>query len=252
MAETSQKVMLVTGGSRGIGAAVARLAAHAGYAVCLSYIARADAAAAIVTEIIATGGKALAVAGDVSQEADVAALFEASDRAFGRLDVLVNNAGIVLGRSRHDAITRDRFARTLEVNVIGSFLCAKAAIARLSTKAGGRGGAIVNVSSRAAQIGGANEFVDYAASKGALDALTIGLAKEVATEGIRVNAVRPGMIESDIHASIGAPNRVAEFAPLIPMQRGGTPEEVAELVLWLASDAASYVTGALYDVSGGR
>jgi NAD(P)-dependent dehydrogenase (short-subunit alcohol dehydrogenase family) len=233
------RVLLVTGGSRGIGAAVARLAARDGYAVCVNYAARADAAHNVVAEIIAKGGRAIAVAGDVSNEADVANLFATCDRELGALCVLVNNAGVVLGRSRHDGISRAQLARVLEVNVIGSFLCAKAAIARLSTRHGGTGGAIVNLSSRAAQLGAPNEFVDYAASKGAIDALTI-------------NAVRPGLIDTDIHASVGAPDRVATMAPLIPMARGGTAEEVAELVLWLASDAASYVTGALMDVSGGR
>jgi NAD(P)-dependent dehydrogenase (short-subunit alcohol dehydrogenase family) len=246
------RVLLVTGGSRGIGAAVARLAARDGYAVCVNYAARADAAHNVVAEIIAKGGRAIAVAGDVSNEADVANLFATCDRELGALCVLVNNAGVVLGRSRHDGISRAQLARVLEVNVIGSFLCAKAAIARLSTRHGGTGGAIVNLSSRAAQLGAPNEFVDYAASKGAIDALTIGLAKEVATDGVRINAVRPGLIDTDIHASVGAPDRVATMAPLIPMARGGTAEEVAELVLWLASDAASYVTGALMDVSGGR
>ncbi|MDJ0951922.1 MAG: SDR family oxidoreductase [Alphaproteobacteria bacterium] len=247
-----QKTMLVTGGSRGIGAATARLAAARGFAVCVNYAGRKEAADAVVAEIEGAGGRAIAVQGDVADAGAVAALFQAVDGEFGRLDALVNNAGILYPQSRLEDIPRDRLEHVLRVNVIGSFLCAAEAVRRMSTRHGGAGGAIVNVSSMAARLGSPNEYVDYAASKGAIDAMTIGLAKEVAGEGIRVNAVRPGLIYTDIHASGGVPDRVDRLKGAVPMERGGTPEEVAETILWLASDGASYCTGTFIDVSGGR
>ncbi len=247
-----QKTMLVTGGSRGIGAATARLAAARGYAVCVNYAGRKDAADAVVAEIEGAGGRAIAIQGDVADTGAVAALFQAVDGEFGRLDALINNAGILYPQSRLENIARDRLEHVLRVNVIGSFLCAAEAVRRMSTRHGGAGGAIVNVSSMAARLGSPNEYVDYAASKGAIDAMTIGLAKEVAGEGIRVNAVRPGLIYTDIHASGGVPDRVDRLKGAVPMERGGTAEEVAETILWLASDGASYCTGTFIDVSGGR
>lgn len=249
---SGQKVMIVTGGSRGIGAATAVLAAREGYAVTINYAGNKDAADSVVAAITKAGGKAIAVRGDVSLEADVTRLFAATDEAFGRLDCLVNNAGIIGRQSRLEDIDRDRFERLLAVNVLGPHLCCREAIRRLSTRHGGPGGAIVNVSSMAARLGGPNEYIDYAATKGALDAMTTGLAKEVAAEGIRVNAVRPGLIYTDIHAAGGEAGRVDRLKGAVPMQRGGTPGEVAETILWLASDKASYVTGAFIDVSGGR
>ncbi len=246
------KVMMVTGGSRGIGAATALLAAREGFAVCLSYAGNAEAAKSVVAAIEAAGGKALAVQGDVSSDADVTRLFAACDDAFGRLDSLVNNAGTIAPQSRFEDIERDRFERILAVNVLGPYLCSRQAIRRLSTRHGGRGGTIVNVSSMAARLGAPNEYIDYAASKGALDAMTTGLAKEVAGDGIRVNAVRPGLIYTDIHASGGEAGRVDRLKAAVPMQRGGTPEEVAEAILWFASDRSSYATGTFIDVSGGR
>ncbi len=247
-----QKTMLVTGGSRGIGAATARLAAARGYAVCVNYAGRKEAADAVVAEIAGAGGRAIAVQGDVADAGAVAALFQAVDGEFGRLDALVNNAGILYPQSRLEDIARDRLEHVLRVNVIGSFLCAAEAVKRMSTRHGGAGGTIVNVSSMAARLGSPNEYVDYAASKGAIDAMTVGLAKEVAGEGIRVNAVRPGLIYTDIHASGGVPDRVDRLKGAVPMERGGTAEEVAETILWLASDGASYCTGTFIDVSGGR
>lgn len=247
-----QKVMLVTGGSRGIGAATARLAAQRGYAVCVNYAGRRDAAEAAAAAIAQGGGRAVAVQADVADPAAVQALFTAVDEAFGRLDVLVNNAGMLERRCRLEEISSARLERVLGVNVIGSFLCAREAVRRMSTRHGGPGGAIVNVSSMAARLGGPGEYIDYAAAKGAIDTMTVGLAKEVAAEGIRVNAVRPGLIHTDIHASGGQPDRIERIAPTVPLRRGGTPEEVAEAILWLASDAASYCTGTFIDVSGGR
>jgi NAD(P)-dependent dehydrogenase (short-subunit alcohol dehydrogenase family) len=246
------KVIVVTGGSRGIGAATARLAAARGYAVCLSYRSNAAAAQAVVEAIESGGGRAFAVEADVSAEADVLRLFAAADRRFGRLDALVNNAGILERQMRVDEMGADRIERVLRTNVLGSFLCAREAVRRMSTRHGGAGGAIVNVSSMAARLGSPGEYVDYAASKGAIDTLTVGLAREVAAEGIRVNAVRPGVIYTDIHASGGEPGRVDRVKAGVPMRRGGTAEEVARAIVWLLSDEASYSTGAFIDVSGGR
>ena len=216
-----RKVLLVTGGSRGIGAATARLAAARGYAVCISYVNNAVAADAVVAAITGAGGEALAVAADVGVEADIIRLFATVDRTLGPLTALVNNAGIVDQQMRVEHMTAARLQRIFTTNIIGAFLCAREAMRRMSTARGGRGGAIVNISSSAARLGAPGEYVDYAASKGAVDTLTIGLAKEVAAEGIRVNAVRPGVIDTDIHASGGEPNRVDRIAPLIPMERGG-------------------------------
>ena len=245
-------VVLVTGGSRGIGAATALLAARQGYAVAVNYSANSLAADEVVRQIRDAGGRAIAVQADVAREAQVLAMFEKIDAKFGRLTALVNNAGVVDATTRVDAITVQRLQRMFEINVFGSFVCAREAIKRMSTRHGGAGGAIVNVSSAAARLGAPGQYVDYAAAKGAIDTFTIGLAKEVAAEGIRVNAVRPGIIETDIHASGGLPNRARELAPLVPMQRAGSAEEVAESIVWLLGDKASYTTGALLDVTGGR
>jgi NAD(P)-dependent dehydrogenase (short-subunit alcohol dehydrogenase family) len=244
--------MIVTGASRGIGAATARLAGERGYAVCVNYRKDADSAAAVVDDIEKAGGKALAVAGDMSSEKDILNLFETTDAKLGRLTVLVNNAGVIDVQSRVEDYTLERLQRMFSLNITGAFLCAREAVRRMSTKRGGAGGTIVNVSSVAARLGGPNEYVDYAASKGAIDTMTIGLAKEVAAEGVRVNAVRPGLIYTDIHASGGEPGRVDRLKNGVPMQRGGTAEEVARVILWLASDDASYTTGSLVESSGGR
>jgi len=246
------KVMLITGGSRGIGAATALGAARQGYAVVLSYRTEAEAAAQVVRSIEAAGGRALAVQADVAQEADVLRLFAACDAAFGPLTALINNAGILSRQSRVEDMDAARIQHILQVNVVGSFLCAREAVRRMSTRRGGAGGAIVNVSSAASRLGAPGEFIDYAASKGAVDTFTIGLAKEVATEGIRVNAVRPGVILTDIHDTSGEIGRVERVAPLVPMQRAGTAEEVAASILWLVSDEASYVTATFIEASGGR
>jgi NAD(P)-dependent dehydrogenase (short-subunit alcohol dehydrogenase family) len=251
-ATQARKVLLVTGASRGIGAAVARLAAAEAYAVCVNYLHSRRAAEDLVAEIGATGGSALAVQADVAIEDDVVRLFRRIDDALGGVSALVNNAGILERQSRVEDMDAARITRVLATNVTGSFLCAREAIRRMSTRHGGAGGAIVNVSSRAAALGGPGEYVDYAASKGAIDTLTIGLAKEVAADGIRVNAVAPGLIHTDIHASGGEPGRVERLKDAVPMRRGGTAEEVARAVLWLLSDCASYVTGATIEVSGGR
>ena len=246
------KVMLITGASRGIGAATAQLAARRGYAVCLNYRQRADAAEQLAQRIRQAGGRAITLAADVADEEQVAALFAAIDREFGRLDVLVNNAGMLERQMRLEEMDAARLQRVFATNVLGSFLCAREAIKRMSTAHGGRGGAIVNLSSVAARLGAPHEYIDYAAAKAAIDAMTIGLAKEVAAEGIRVNAVRPGVVYTDIHASGGEPDRVERVRASVPMARGGQPEEIAEAVLWLASDQASYTSGALLDVAGGR
>ena len=246
------KVMLITGASRGIGAATARLAAAEGYALCLNYHQRQDAAQQLVKELQNAGTRAIAVAADVSDDAQVAKLFASIDAEFGRLDVLVNNAGMLERQMRLDEMDAARLMRVFAVNVTGSFLCAREAVKRMSTRYGGNGGAIINVSSIAAKLGAPNEYIDYAAAKGAIDSMTLGLAKEVAAEGIRVNAVRPGIIRTEIHASGGEPGRVERVKASVPMGRGGAAEEVAEAILWLASEKASYTSGALLDVSGGR
>lgn len=248
----AQKVLLVTGGSRGIGAAICRLGAKAGYRVAVNYAANKAAADALVADIKASGGEAVAVRGDVGKETDIVAMFGAVDRAYGRLDAFVNNAGIVDVKARVDEMDVARLERMMRINVVGSFLCAREAVKRMSTRHGGKGGAIVNISSAAAMIGSPGEYVDYAASKGAIDTFTIGLAREVALEGIRVNAVRPGIIDTEIHASGGQPDRIERFRDLLPMKRAGTADEVAGAVLYLLSDAASYTTGAILNVSGGR
>jgi NAD(P)-dependent dehydrogenase (short-subunit alcohol dehydrogenase family) len=249
---SSAPVLLVTGGSRGIGAAVSTLAARQGWRVAVNYASNQAAAEAVVSTIIAEGGEAIAVRGDVGNAADIISIFEAVDRHFGRLDGLVNNAGIVDNPQRVDEMTVDRIERMLRINVTGSILCAAEAVRRMSSRHGGKGGSIVNVSSMAAIIGSPSQYVDYAASKAAIDAFTIGLSREVATEGVRVNAVRPGVIDTEIHASGGLPNRARDMASSIPMQRPGTAEEVADAVLYLLNPSASYITGAILNVSGGR
>jgi NAD(P)-dependent dehydrogenase (short-subunit alcohol dehydrogenase family) len=251
-----KKVMLITGASRGIGAAVALLAAERGYCVAVNYASNRTAADEVVERIAKlgeqTGAQAFAVQGDVGVEADVLAMFAAVDARWGRLDVLINNAGVLDVQARVDQMSVERLQRVFNTNVIGSFMCAKLAVQRMSTRQGKTGGAIVNVSSAAARLGSPNEFVDYAASKGAIDTFTVGLSKEVAAEGIRVNAVRPGLIYTDIHASAGEVGRVDRLASAVPMQRGGSALEVANTIMWLASDEASYVTGAIVDITGGR
>ena len=242
-----KKVLLVTGGGRGIGAATARLAAERGYAVCINYRSDKASAEKLAKEI---GG--LAVAADVSVEADVVRLFRAIDEKLGRIGALVNNAGVVDQGSRVEAITAKRLERMFGINVYGSFLCAREAIKRMSKKHGGAGGAIVNLSSIAAKLGGPGEYVDYAAAKGAIDSFTIGLAKELGPDGIRVNAVRPGIINTEIHASSGDPARLQRIGATAPLGRYGEAEEIARAILWLLSDEASYTTGALLDVAGGR
>jgi NAD(P)-dependent dehydrogenase (short-subunit alcohol dehydrogenase family) len=247
-----KKVAIVTGASRGIGAATARLAARAGYAVCVNYVSNRAAAANVVAEIGAAGGEACAVQADVALEPDVLRLFDESHRALGPVTALVNNAGILETKMRLDQMEVDRLHRVMNANVIGAFICAREAVRRMSTRHGGKGGAIVNVGSAASRIGSPDEYIDYAASKGAVDTLTLGLAKEVATEGIRVNCVRPGPIYTDIHASGGEPDRIERIKSAIPMKRGGDAAEIAHAIVWLLSDEASYCTGALLDVSGGR
>lgn len=248
----TKRVMVITGGSRGIGAATARLAAAQGYAVCISYVRDRGAANDVVDAIKAGGGDAIAVQADVSQEDDVMRLFDKVDHSLGRVKALVNNAGVLERQMRVEDVDLGRLNRIFATNVFGSFLCAREAIKRMSNRHGGSGGAIVNVSSVAARLGAPEEYVDYAASKGAIDTMTLGLAKEVAAEGIRVNAVRPGIIYTDIHASGGEPGRVDRLATSIPMKRGGEVDEVAHAIFWLLSDEASYTTGAILDVTGGR
>ncbi|OOG71957.1 NAD(P)-dependent oxidoreductase [Sinorhizobium sp. A49] len=245
-------VVLVTGGSRGIGAAVCLGAAKAGWSVVVNYASNAEAADAVVAAIRQGGGSAIAVRGDVGSDADIKAMFAAVDEAFGRLDGLVNNAGIVGPTQRVDEMSVERLERMFRINVTGSILCAGEAVRRMSTRHGGKGGVIVNISSVAAELGSPAQYVDYAASKGAIDTFTIGLAREVATEGVRVNAVRPGIIDTEIHASGGLPDRARDLASTIPVQRPGTAGEVADAVLYLLSDKATYVTGAILNVSGGR
>ncbi|WP_370627736.1 SDR family oxidoreductase [Acidovorax sp. sif0715] len=248
----THKVALITGGSRGIGAATARLAARQGWAVAVNYARDAHAAEAVVAAIAAQGGRALAVQADVADEAQVMAMFRTVDAQLGRLSALVNNAGVVDVPARVEAMGVARLKRMFDINVIGSFVCAREAVLRMGTRHGGAGGSIVNVSSAAARLGAAGQYVDYAAAKGAIDTMTLGLAREVAADGIRVNAVRPGLIETDIHASGGLPDRVRDLSHQVPMLRGGTAEEVAEAIVWLMSPAASYTTATLMDVSGGR
>ncbi|HQS01341.1 MULTISPECIES: SDR family oxidoreductase [unclassified Polaromonas] len=245
-------IVLITGGSRGIGAATALQAARAGYAVAVNYTANSLAADEVVRRIRQGGGTAITVQADVAEESQVLAMFEKVDAKLGRLTALVNNAGVVDQTSRVDGMSVARLKRMFDINVIGTMVCAREAVKRMSTRYGGAGGAIVNVSSAAARLGSPGQYVDYAAAKGAVDVFTIGLAKEVAAEGIRVNAVRPGIIETDIHASGGLPDRARDLAPQVPMQRAGSADEVAQSIVWLLGDASSYTTGALLDIAGGR
>lgn len=246
------RTLIVTGGSKGIGAAIAHAAGAAGYRVALTYKDDAAGAEAVAQVVTTAGGDAFIVKADVAAEADVLALFRTVDARFGLPDVLVNNAGGVGPLGRVEAITARALTDIMAVNVVGHFLCCREAIKRMSTRHGGRGGVIINMSSRAAELGGAGEWVHYAASKGAVDSLTIGLAREVAAEGIRVNAVAPGLIATNLHAAAGAPERLERLGPMIPMQRPGTAGEVADVVMWLASPASGYVTGAIIPVGGGR
>lgn len=246
------KTVLITGASRGIGREAAILAGRRGWSVGVNFAGNADAAAKTVADVVAAGGRAIAIKGDVAIEADVIAMFDAVEKAFGKLDGFVNNAGIVAPGMKLAEMTAARMKRLFEVNVLGAYLCAREAARRMSTSRGGRGGAIVNISSAAARMGSPGEYVDYAGSKGAIDTLTIGLSKELAPEGIRVNAVRPGVIETEIHASGGEPGRAARVGVTTPMGRAGRPEEIAEAIVWLLGDDSSYVAGALLDVSGGR
>lgn len=246
------KVLLVTGGSRGIGAATCKLAARHGWAVAVNYTANSLAADTVVRDIRAQGGRAMAVQADVANEAQVLRMFEQVEAKMGHLTGLVNNAGVVDVTAKVQDQSLERWHRMFDINVMGSMLCAREAVRRMSTSLGGHGGSIVNVSSAAARLGAPGQYVDYAAAKGAIDAFTIGLAKEVGGDGIRVNAVRPGLIETDIHASGGLPHRVRDLQHQVPMGRGGSAQEVAELIVWLLSDAASYTTMSLIDISGGR
>ena len=245
-------VLIITGASRGIGAATAALAAQQGWAVAVNYANNSSAAHGVVQKIQDAGGTAIAVQADVGDEAQIVRMFAEVDTQLGRISGLVNNAGVVDVTAKVQDQSWVRWERMMRINVLGSFACAREAIKHMSTAHGGSGGSIVNVSSAASRIGSPGQYVDYAAAKGAIDAFTIGLAKEVANEGIRVNAVRPGLIDTDIHASGGLPNRVNDLAHLVPMQRGGTPEEVAQAIVWLLSEAASYTTMSLMDISGGR
>jgi NAD(P)-dependent dehydrogenase (short-subunit alcohol dehydrogenase family) len=250
--QASNGKLVVTGASRGIGAAIAELAAGRGFSVAVNFASGQAEAEAVVEKIVAAGGRACAIQADVAQEEDVLRLFATAERELGPITALVNNAAITGGFARVETVSASALARVMAVNVTGAFLCAREAVRRMSTRHGGTGGAIVNISSRAAKTGSAGEWVHYAASKGAIDSFTIGLAREVATEGIRVNAVAPGLIETGLHAANGAPDRLQRLAATIPMQRPGTPLEVAEAVLWLLSPAASYVTGSILEVGGGR
>jgi len=246
------KIILVTGGSRGIGKATALKAATKGYMVCINYRSNKKAAEEVVKTIEAAGGKAIAVAADVAKEKEVVSLFKIIDDKLGRITALVNNAGIVDRQSVVADMTAERVQKIFAANVTGTFICSREAIKRMGTQYGGSGGGIVNISSKAAAHGAPFEFVDYAASKAAVDTFTLGLSKEVAADGIRVNCVRPGIIDTDLHASCGEPGRVARIAPSVPMKRGGTAEEVADTVMWLLSNEASFITGAIVDVTGGR
>ncbi len=248
----NRKVMLITGASRGIGAETAKLAARDGFAVAVNYVNNASAAQAVVDEIVATGGEAVAVQGDVAHEADVFKIFDCVDGTWGRLDSVINNAGVLEQMMPVVDMSAERIQRVLHTNVLGLLLCCREAARRMAKSRGGQGGTIVNVSSMAARLGSPFEYVDYAASKGAVDTITVGLAKELAAEGVRVNGVRPGLIHTEIHASGGDANRVERLQGMVPMKRGGEPDEVARAILWLASDASSYTTGHLIDVSGGR
>jgi NAD(P)-dependent dehydrogenase (short-subunit alcohol dehydrogenase family) len=249
---THKKVVVITGASRGIGAATALLAAKQGWAVAVNYVSNSLAADEVVRQILEAGGMAVAIQADVAVEADVVRLFQEVDAKLGRISGLINNAGVVDMPSRVDGMSVERLTRMWTTNITSSFVCAREAVKRMSTKLGGDGGSIVNLSSAAARLGSPGQYVDYAASKAAIDTLTIGLAKEVAMEGIRVNAVRPGIIDTDIHASGGLPDRAAQVAPLVPLQRAGTAHEVAEAIVWLLSDASTYTTGSFIDVTGGR
>jgi NAD(P)-dependent dehydrogenase (short-subunit alcohol dehydrogenase family) len=250
--QASNGTLVVTGGSRGIGAAIAKLAGASGFSVAVNFAAGAAEAAAVAEQIVAGGGHACPIQADVACEEDVVRLFEAAERELGRVKALVNNAAITGGLARVESVSASTLAKVMAVNVTGAILCAREAVRKMSTRHGGTGGAIVNISSRAARIGSAGEWVHYAASKGAIDSFTIGLAREVATEGIRVNAVAPGLIETGLHAANGVPDRLDRLAATIPMQRPGTALEVAEAVLWLLSSAASYTTGAILEIGGGR
>jgi NAD(P)-dependent dehydrogenase (short-subunit alcohol dehydrogenase family) len=251
-AQQERGVIVVTGASRGIGAAIATLAGQRGYSVAVNYATGEAEAHAVLEQILSAGGCGCAIQADVAREEDVIRLFQTAERELGSIKALVNNAAITGGFARVEEIQADALARVMAVNVSGAFLCAREAVRRMSTRHGGTGGAIVNISSRAAEFGSAGEWVHYAASKGAIDSFTIGLAREVVTEGIRANAVAPGLIETGLHAANGAPDRLQRLLPTIPMRRAGLPQEVAEAVLWLLSPAASYVTGAILQIGGGR
>lgn len=247
-----KQVMVVTGGSRGIGAATALLASRRGYAVCINYVSNEQAAERLRARIVDEGGEAITVQGDMGVEADVLRLFAAVDAQLGPLTALVNNVGVLAQQCRLSEMSTERMQRVFSTNIMSAFLCAREAVRRMSTRSGGQGGGIVNLSSGAARHGGANTYIDYASSKGAIDVMTLGLATEVAADGIRVNCVRPGVTDTDIHASGGYPDRVARMGASLPMGRAAQPEEVAETILWLLSAQASYVSGAILDVAGGR